>query len=194
MSLKIIRDTKMAMKGKPVIVCLSLTKPAVVGEFEKDADGIFVSFGVQNQALLDMISGAAEPSGLLPVQMPIDMKTVELQHEDIPHDMICYTDANGNVYNFGFGLNWKGVINDGRTARYVNFVQAPKITAAGNKITISSKSPGAKIYYTVDGSTPAFTKENLYALPFSASPGTTIRAMAKIYGVDNSYLVEYTFH
>jgi beta-glucosidase len=193
-TLKIIRDTKLAMKGKPVIVCLALTKPAVVGEFEKDADGILVGFGVQNQAILDIVSGAAEPSGLLPVQMPIDMKTVELQHEDIPHDMICYTDANGNIYNFGFGLNWKGVISDKRTAQYANFIQPPKISAVGNKITLSSKSPGAKIYYTVDGSTPAFTKENLYALPFVVGPGTTIRAMAKVYGVDNSSLVEYTFH
>jgi beta-glucosidase len=192
MTLKIIRDTKIAMKGKPVIVSMALTKPAVVAEFEKDADAILVSFGVQNQAILDIISGAAEPSGLLPVQMPMDMKTVELQHEDIPHDMICYTDANGNTYQFGFGLNWKGVISDERTARYANFILPPQITAAGNKITISSKTPGAKIYYTTDGSTPAFTKENLYALPFVASPGTTIRAIAKIYGVDNSRLVEYT--
>jgi beta-glucosidase len=189
--LKTIRDTKNAMKGKPVIVCLSLTKPAVVSEFEKDADGILVSFGVQNQAIMDIVTGAAEPSGLLPVQMPVNMKNVELQFEDIPHDMICYTDAGGNSYNFGFGLNWKGVISDERTERYANVVRRPLISAIGNKITIKSLTPGTKIYYTIDGSTPAFTNKNEYTQPFTVTPGTVVKAIAKKYGVDNSSLVEF---
>ena len=190
--LKTIRDTKNAMKGKPVIVCLSLTKPAVVSEFEKDADGILVSFGVQNQAIMDIVTGIAEPSGLLPVQMPVNMKNVELQLEDVPHDMISYTDANGNTYNFGFGLNWKGVISDERTARYANVISRPLISASGNKITIKSLSPDTKIYYTIDGSTPAFINKNEYTRPFTITPGTTVKAMAKKYGVDNSGLVEFT--
>jgi len=41
--------------------------------------GIIASFGVQDQALLDIISGAKSPSGLLPLQMPADMRTVEEQ-------------------------------------------------------------------------------------------------------------------
>src|SRR5450432_661996 len=191
--LKTIQDTKKAMQEKPVIVCLFLSKPAVVSEFEKEADGIFVSFGVQNQALLDVIAGVAEPSGLLPVQMPVSMKYVELQSEDIPHDMICYTDANGNTYNFGFGLNWKGVISDTRTERYANIIKQPVIEAAGNKITITASTPGSKIYYTLDGSTPSFTKENEYTRPFVVNKGTVIKVLAKKYGVDNSSLVEYEY-
>jgi beta-glucosidase len=50
--------------------------------------------------------------------MPLNMTTVEKQMEDVPHDMIPYQDANGNVYDFGFGLNWYGVIKDSRTAKY----------------------------------------------------------------------------
>ena len=76
---------------------------------------------------MDIVTGSSEPSGLLPVQMPVDMKNVELQLEDIPHDMICYTDANGNTYNFGFGLNWKGIISDERTLRYANVIKRPVI-------------------------------------------------------------------
>ena len=106
------------MAGKPVIVSLALANPSVVSEFEKEVDGILVSFGVQDQALLDIISGAATPSGLLPVQMPANMKTVEEQKEDLPQDMECHVDSDGNKYDFGFGLNWKGVINDSRTAKY----------------------------------------------------------------------------
>ena len=78
----------------------------------------FVGFDVQNQAMLDIISGEAEPSALLPLQMPADMKTVEEQFEDTSHDMKCYKDSEGNVYDFAFGLNWKGVINDERVAKY----------------------------------------------------------------------------
>jgi periplasmic beta-glucosidase/beta-xylosidase len=50
--------------------------------------------------------------------MPANMKTVEQQFEDVPFDMECHKDSEGNVYDFGFGLNWKGVIKDARTAKY----------------------------------------------------------------------------
>jgi len=50
--------------------------------------------------------------------MPVDMKTVEEQKEDVPRDMKCYLDADGNTYDFAFGLNWQGVINDARVAKY----------------------------------------------------------------------------
>jgi beta-glucosidase len=116
--LKSILDTKVAMKGKPVVVSLALSLPMVMGEFEKDADGIIAGFGLQAQAILDIISGTAEPSGLLPLQMPADMKTVELQKEDVPHDMQPYKDSEGQVYDFGYGMNWKGVISDHRNATY----------------------------------------------------------------------------
>jgi len=116
--LKLILDTKALMAGKPVIVSMALSNPSVVNEFEKEVNGIIVSFGVQDQALLDILSGTATPSGLLPVQMPANMKTVEEQKEDLPHDMDCHVDSEGNKYDFSFGLNWKGVIKDARTAKY----------------------------------------------------------------------------
>ena len=116
--LKSILDTKAAMNGKPVIVCMGLSNPAIVSEFESHVDGLIVSFGVQDQAMWDIISGAVEPSGLLPLQMPADMETVETQKEDVPQDMKCYKDSEGNVYDFAYGLNWKGIINDARTVKY----------------------------------------------------------------------------
>jgi beta-glucosidase len=97
---------------------MALSNPAVVAEFESRVDGLLVSFGVQDQALMDILSGTAEPSGLLPLQMPADMQTVETQKEDVPQDMKPYKDSEGNVYDFAYGLNWKGVINDVRTAKY----------------------------------------------------------------------------
>jgi len=117
--LQVILDTRKSMGSKPVVVVMSLSNPAVVAEFEKVVNGILVGFGVQSQAFLDLISGAAEPSGLLPFQMPVNMDEVEMQKEDLPHDMKPHMDSQGNVYDFGFGLNWKGVIRDARTKNYI---------------------------------------------------------------------------
>ena len=116
--LTMVTYTKEAMGDKPVIVVVETGKPVVLAELEPSADAILISFGVQHQALLDLISGKAEPSGLLPMQLPADMSTVETQKEDVPHDMRCLTDADGHTYDFAFGLNWKGVISDERVKKY----------------------------------------------------------------------------
>ena len=113
-----VSETKRAMGEKPVIVILETGRPVVLSEIEPKADAILVSFNVQHQALLDIISGKNEPSALLPMQMPADMKTVEEQNEDVPRDMSCYQDADGNTYDFAFGLNWQGVIKDERVKNY----------------------------------------------------------------------------
>lgn len=106
------------MKGKPVIVVLNLQTPMIFSEFEADADGILVGFDVQHQAFFDILTGKAEPSGLLPMQMPANMQEVENQMEDVPHDMKVYVDSNGNAYDFAFGMNWQGVIDDQRVATF----------------------------------------------------------------------------
>ena len=116
--LQAVLGVRKRMQSKPVIVVLKMSNPTVVSEFEPSADAILVSFGVQDQALLEILSGKAEPSGLLPLQMPADMRTVEEQAEDTPHDMRPHVDAAGNAYDFAFGLNWQGVIRDERTRAY----------------------------------------------------------------------------
>lgn len=116
--LSMVTETAAKMKGKPVIVIVNMSNPMVFKEFESQADAILVGFGVQDQAMLDILSGKAEPTGLLPMQMPADMSTVERQAEDMPLDMRCHVDSEGHVYDFGFGMNWKGVISDGRAAKY----------------------------------------------------------------------------
>lgn len=117
--LNTILITKKQMGDKPVIVVVNINRPMVFREFEKHVDGIILSFNISEQAIMDVISGKHEPSGLLPLQMPADMITVEKQFEDVPFDMECHTDSEGNTYDFGFGLNWSGRIQDARTERYV---------------------------------------------------------------------------
>lgn len=114
----LVNDTKQKMDGKPVIVVVHVSKPMVFGEIEPNSDAVLVHMGVQDQAIFDIISGEKEPSALLPFQMPANMKTVELQFEDVPRDMEPYTDAEDNSYDFAFGLNWDGKIEDNRTEKY----------------------------------------------------------------------------
>lgn len=115
--LQTVIDTKEAMGEKPVITVVNTGKP-FVPEFEPYSDAILVSFGCQNQAILDLICGNSEPSALLPMQLPANMKTVELQKEDVPFDMDCYVDVDGNIYDFAYGLNWSGRIDDARVEKY----------------------------------------------------------------------------
>ncbi len=107
------------MGDKPVIAIVSLKNPMVMAEFEPYADAVLVEYGVYPKAVLDILTGKFEPEGLLPLQIPKDMNTVESQKEDVAFDMECYTDSEGHCYDFGYGMNFTGVISDERTARYV---------------------------------------------------------------------------
>ena len=116
--LDLVIETKKKMGDKPVVVVVNVTRPVVLAELEPYADVILLTFGVQNQAVLDIVNGTVEPSGLLPMQLPADMRTVEEQCEDVPRDMRPYVDADGHAYDFAYGLNWAGVIDDARVARF----------------------------------------------------------------------------
>lgn len=113
-----VMEARRVMGDKPVIVAVSVLRPFVPAEIEPYADGLLVAINVQHQAVLEIVSGAFEPQGLLPMQLPASMDTVEKQCEDRPHDMECYRDSEGNVYDFAFGMNWNGVISDDRVKRY----------------------------------------------------------------------------
>lgn len=116
--LDVLLRTREMMPDKPVIAVIDVSNPMIFNEFEKYMDGIMIRFGGSVQSIMDIVSGKYEPSGLLPVQMPADMSTVEKQQEDVPYDMECHRDTEGNVYDFAFGMNWNGVIKDVRTEKY----------------------------------------------------------------------------
>lgn len=111
-------ETRKRMGEKPVIAVITLKNPMVMAELEPYCDAILVEYGVQPQAVTDVLTGAFTPEGLLPIQIPRNMAAVENQKEDVAFDMECYQDGAGHVYDFGFGLNYDGVISDERTRRY----------------------------------------------------------------------------
>lgn len=113
-----IQDTVSRAGDVPVIVCVDVDRPMVFSEFEADVAGILMGFGGGADSFLNVASGSVEPSGLLPLQMPKDMDTVEGQCEDVPRDMECHVDSEGNEYDFAFGMDWSGVIADERVEKY----------------------------------------------------------------------------
>ena len=112
-----------------VVAMIAAQGPAVLSDVDPLADVIFYYFAgaaadflggswFDQSALMKVVSGQAEPSALLPFQMPASMEAVEAQDEDTVRDCECYVDADGNTYDFAFGLNWSGVINDERVQTY----------------------------------------------------------------------------
>ena len=102
-----------------VVVVISASNPMIFSEFESKVDAILMQFGgVNDEALCEVIGGKYNPKGLLPLQMPANMDTVEMQYSDVPRDMECHVDSEGNTYDFAFGMDWNGVINDERVEKY----------------------------------------------------------------------------
>ena len=102
----------------PIVVYMQLGNPVVFSDVEPYADAILIGFSISQNAAYEVIGGWYEPNGLLPCQMPANMETVETQFEDVAFDMECYVDADGNAYDYAFGMNWSGVISDWRTGTY----------------------------------------------------------------------------
>ena len=129
-SLDLVIDTKAKLPADAkLILIIDAERPMVFSEIEPYADVILMGwegdagpsgsgFEIAADSFARIITGAVEPSGLLQFQMPKDMDTVEAQLEDVPRDMDCYVDSDGNSYDFCFGLNWSGVIDDERTKTY----------------------------------------------------------------------------
>lgn len=108
--MELVQRTREAMGNRPLIVAINMLNPTVMSEIEPLADAILVGFDVQSQAIMDIVAGHYEPQGRLPFQLPASMSAVERHFEDRPLDIECYRDADGNVYDFAFGMGWGGVL------------------------------------------------------------------------------------
>lgn len=120
-------------KDIPIVVALNANLPTIVNEFESLVDAIVVGFSVSDSALFDIINGVHEPRGLLPMQFPANMDTVEANEEDVAGDLECHFDTEGNTYDVAYGLDWSGIIDDDRVETYNpnrpdTIVQPPLVT------------------------------------------------------------------
>jgi beta-glucosidase len=92
-----------AATGKPVVVVMSMERPAVLSEFLGDVSAMVATFGSDDAAAADILTGAARPTGKLPFDLPADMAAVEQQKEDAPHDFARV------LFKSGFGLTYPDI-------------------------------------------------------------------------------------
>ncbi len=94
----------------------------VFSEIEPHADAILIGMrfsaeGPSAKAFANIACGKTEPSAFSPSRCP-NMHTVSSSWRTSRATWDCYVDADGNTYDFCFGLNWSGVIDDERTKAY----------------------------------------------------------------------------
>ena len=80
----------------------------------------------------------------------------------------------------------------GQSTATPSFNPAGGTFTAPVSVTISCATPGATIYYTLDGSTPT-TASTVYTTPITISTTTTVKAMATSTGLGNSFVAAATY-
>ena len=88
------------LKSVPTIVDIYLDRPAVIPEIAEASAALLANFGASDEALLDIISGKANPSARLPFELPSSMENVRNQKEDMPYD------SPNTLFPFGYGLSY----------------------------------------------------------------------------------------
>ncbi|MFJ3489957.1 glycoside hydrolase family 3 protein [Leifsonia aquatica] len=83
----------------PTIVDVHLDRPAILTPFVDAPAAIVANYGANARALLDVLTGAAAPSGKLPFDLPSSMAAVEASREDVPFD------TKDPLFRFGHGLS-----------------------------------------------------------------------------------------
>jgi beta-glucosidase len=95
-----LEPLRSVMRKKPTIVVLHLDNPLVVPELAQEASALLVTFGVADEALLDVLVGKFPPTGKLPFELPSSMEAVRAQLEDVPHD------SKAPLFAIGSGLTY----------------------------------------------------------------------------------------
>jgi len=83
------------------VTLVDLNRPAILTELKGISDALLGTFGVSDEAMLDVVFGRHKPSGKLPFELPSSMAEVEAQLEDVPDDT-----ANP-LFPYGWGLSYK---------------------------------------------------------------------------------------
>jgi beta-glucosidase len=82
----------------PTIILLFLDRPAIVPEIAEAADALLVEFGARDDAVVDVLLGAAHAHGRLPFDLPSSMRAVAESRSDVPFD------TADPLFRFGHGI------------------------------------------------------------------------------------------
>ncbi|MCL2843090.1 MAG: glycoside hydrolase family 3 C-terminal domain-containing protein [Oscillospiraceae bacterium] len=172
----------------PIITVMNVDNPSVMTEIDHVSDAVIIRFAASDAAVLEVISGNHAPSGLLPFQKPANMRVVEAQNEDQPRSFVgdeIFTDADGNTYDFAFGLTWNA---DGETvviddARVAHFGRTPVkyLADLDDTLPTSGLEEVANIYTM---SLPWGIVDQPFSATLDATPGATVTFVGRIVGVE----------
>jgi beta-glucosidase len=70
----------------PVVMTVYLDRPAILTEVKDKVAALYADFGINDDALLDVLAGKAQAGGHLPFELPSSMRAVTAQNSDVPHD------------------------------------------------------------------------------------------------------------
>lgn len=98
---KEFEEIKRITAAVPTIVTVYLDRPAILTSLRDRASALLANFGVSDDALLDVVTGVAQPGGRLPFELPSSMEEVEAQKSDVPHD------TAHPLYRIGSGLGYR---------------------------------------------------------------------------------------
>ena len=84
----------------PTVIDVYLERPAVLTPLIPVAAAIIVNYGIEEDALLEVLFGAAGPEGRLPFDLPRSMAAVVASHSDAPFD------TENPLFRFGHGMRY----------------------------------------------------------------------------------------
>ena len=95
-----LEKLRAVMKATPTVVAMYFDRPYVVPALAKESAALLAHFGVSDEALLDVLTGAYPPTGKLPFELPSSMLAVQEQKEDVPRD------SKDPLFPFGHGITF----------------------------------------------------------------------------------------
>lgn len=70
---------------KPTVVAINFSSPWVISEIEKEkTQTILATFGTTTDALLDIVTGKFNPTGKMPISIPVSTEAVLKNKSDVP--------------------------------------------------------------------------------------------------------------
>ena len=78
-----------------------LDRPAILTEVKDKVVALYADFGINDDALLEVLAGKATAGGHLPFELPSSMAAVAAQKSDAAHD------SEKPLYPYGYALKSK---------------------------------------------------------------------------------------
>lgn len=114
-------------KTVPTITVINFSSPWLIQEIEPNAAAVIGTFGVKTEALIDIIRGKFNPTGKLPLTIPASQEAVANEKMDVPGfdeaPSYVYQAHSGDKYDYGFGLSYHTVRNEGKSVDIGEFLK-----------------------------------------------------------------------